>query len=846
MMRQYLRIKGEHPDILLFYRMGDFYELFFEDARRASELLDITLTSRGRSAGEPIPMAGVPVHAAENYLSRLVRMGQSVAICEQTGDPATSKGPVDREVVRIVTPGTVTEDSLLEERRENLLMAIHLQHQHLGIATLELSLGRFTVLQIDGEEALQAELERLKPSELLISDDSHWPIAKQTGMRRLAPWHFDTESATRALCQQFGCRDLAGFGCQDQPLAIAAAGALLQYVKDTQRSALPHLNRLITERREDSIILDAATQRNLELELTLTGKSENTLAQILDRTATPMGGRCLRRWIKHPLRQQEILRQRHQAIAILLDERGYRELHDTLRCTADIERILARVALKTARPQDLTGLRDTLSLLPQLQSQLSALEAPLIQDLASQIHTHPDVCTLLHKAIIDKPPALIRDGGVIALGYDAELDELRKISQDADQFLIDIEARERERTGISNLRVAYNRVHGYYIEISRNQAGKAPTDYLRRQTLKGAERFIMPELKRFEDKVLGARERALLREKALYDRLLDDLLKYLLPLQQCAAGLAEIDVICNLAERADSLNYNRPELGPEPGIHILEGRHPVVEQVLDEPFVPNDVSLDNLHRMLIITGPNMGGKSTYMRQTALIVLMVHIGSYVPAKRACIGPIDRIFTRIGASDDLTSGRSTFMVEMTEAANILNNSTPLSLVLMDEIGRGTSTFDGLALAWACAMHLTETNHAFCLFATHFFELTHLAEQNEAISNVHIDAVEYGDSITFLHAVKGGPANQSYGLQVAQLAGVPRSVIEKAKERLKGLESQSIPSQHKHPDAQLGLALEPTEHSEIVRFVKAIDPDELTPKEALDVLYHIRDMAHDIYQG
>jgi DNA mismatch repair protein MutS len=791
-------------------------------------------------------MAGVPVHAAENYLSRLVRMGQSVAICEQTGDPATSKGPVDREVVRIITPGTLTEDNLLEDRRENILMAIHFHHQHLGIATLELSLGRFTVLQIDGKEALQAELERLKPSELLISDDCQWPIAEQTGMHRLAPWHFDTESATRALCQQFGCRDLTGFGCQDQPLAIAAAGALLGYVKDTQRSALPHLNRIITERREDSIMLDATTQRNLELELTLAGKSENTLAHILDRTATPMGGRCLRRWIKHPLRQQGAVQRRHQAIAILLDKRDYLELHDTLRCTADIERILARVALKSARPRDLTGLRDTLGLLPRLQSQLSMLEAPLIQDLAAQIHLHPEVHTLLNRAIIDKPPALIRDGGVIASGYDTELDEFREISRNADQFLIDIETRERERTGISNLKVAFNRIHGYYIEISRNQANKAPADYLRRQTLKGAERFIMPELKRFEDKVLSARERALSREKALYDRLLEDLLKYLLPLQECAAGLAELDVICNLADRADSLNYNHPELCPEPGIQILEGRHPVVEQVLDEPFVPNDVRLDNQHRMLIITGPNMGGKSTYMRQTALIVLMAYIGSYVPAKSTRIGPIDRIFTRIGASDDLSSGRSTFMVEMTEAANILNNSTPLSLVLMDEIGRGTSTFDGLALAWACAIHLAENNHAFTLFATHFFELTHLAEQNDAISNVHIDAVEYGDRITFLHAVKGGPASQSYGLQVAQLAGVPRSVIANAKERLKGLESQSNPTQLKHPTRQLGLALEPTEDSEIVKFIKEIDPDELSPKEALNVLYRIRDMANNIPQG
>ena len=842
MMQQYLRIKSEHPDILLLYRMGDFYELFYDDARRAAELLDLTLTSRGQSAGEPIPMAGVPVHAVDGYLAKLVNMGESVAICEQIGDPASSKGPVERKVVRIVTPGTVTEESLLDERRENLLMAFHRHNDRTGLATLELSSGRFTVLEIDGDyDAISTELERLQPSEILVSDATDQPVSELPGLRRLAPWHFDSDSATRLLCRQFGCRDLEGFGCHNLPLAVASAGALLQYVKDTQRSALPHINRLITQRREQGILLDAASRRNLELELTLTGKPENTLLHVLDRAASAMGGRCLRRWIKQPLRDHEQLRRRYEAIETLLDNNRYQALHDGLRGVADIERILARIALKSARPRDLSGLRDTLGLLPKLQALLAAIEAPLLQEIAAGIGTHPATHQRLNEALVENPPVLIRDGGVIAAGYDAKLDELRNISKHADQFLIDLETRERKRTGVASLKVAYNRVHGYFIEISRSQADKAPADYQRRQTLKGAERFIMPELKRFEDQVLSARERALTREKLIYETLLEGLVAELIPLQQCASTLAELDVICTLSERAQHLDYNRPELSPQPGVKITEGRHPVVERVLQEPFVANDVELNEQQRMLIITGPNMGGKSTYMRQIALIVIMAHIGSYVPAKSATIGPVDRIFTRIGASDDLASGRSTFMVEMTEAANILNNSTSHSLVLMDEIGRGTSTFDGLSLAWACAMHLAEKNQAFTLFATHYFELTNLPDHHPKIVNIHIDAIEYADSIVFLHAVKGGPANQSYGLQVAQLAGVPREVIERARKRLRQLESRSLAAAAvKNPSPQLGLALEPSDHHAMVSMIEKLDPDEMTPKEALNALYRLKELA------
>ncbi|MEW8315898.1 MAG: DNA mismatch repair protein MutS [Candidatus Thiodiazotropha endolucinida] len=840
MMQQYLRIKGEHPDMLLFYRMGDFYELFFADAEKAARLLDITLTKRGQSAGKPIPMAGVPYHAAEGYLARLVKQGESVAICEQIGDPAASKGPVERKVVRIVTPGTLTDEALLEERRENLLLAIN-EGDDYGLAALDLASGRFTIQQLSGLEALSGELERLSPAEILLDEDSTLPeaLTLRNGVTRRPAWHYDPDSAERLLCKQFGTRDLGGFGCQDQPLAVAAAGCLLQYVEETQFGALPHIRGMRVEHRDQSVIIDAATRRNLELVHSLSNQPQHTLAGIMDRTVTAMGSRMLRRWISQPLRHREAVAERHATIEALLASRLYHELREILQGIGDIERILARVALKSARPRDLATLRDAIGALPQLQPLLTQLDSPLSPALARQIGEHPAIHQLLQGAIIEQPPMLIRDGGVIAEGYDAELDELRALSQNADQFLLNLESRERERTGIATLKVSYNRVHGYYIEISRGQSDRAPEDYIRRQTLKGAERFITPELKKFEDQVLSARERALAREKYLYDQLLDRLCKELTPLQQCAEGLARLDVLCNLAERAQQLNLVSPQLVEEPGLQITDGRHPVVEQVSSDPFVANSVTFDDQQRMLIITGPNMGGKSTFMRQIALIVLLAYSGSFVPAATARIGPIDRIFSRIGASDDLAGGRSTFMVEMEETANILHNATAQSLVLMDEIGRGTSTFDGLSLAWSCAVELATCLRAYTLFATHYFELTTLPEEYPGIGNLHLDAVEHGDTIVFLHAVREGPANQSYGLQVATLAGVPKPVILRARQRLLELEA----SAQRHAEQQQSqLPLfdpEPPgmEASAVEQQLREIDPDELTPREALEALYRLK---------
>jgi len=841
-MQQYLRIKAQHPDTLLFYRMGDFYELFFEDARKAARLLDITLTARGQSGGDPIPMAGVPYHAAEQYLGRLVRLGESVALCEQIGDPATSKGPVERQVMRIITPGTLTDEALLDERRENLLMALHQQGSIYGLAVLELSTGRFSVQEVRGSEALQSELARLQPAELLTCEDSTLPeaVRDRPGLRRLPPWHFDCDSATRLLCAQFGTHDLSGFGVEELTIALGAAGALLQYVRDTQRTAMPHLRSLAVERHEDGILLDAASRRNLELETSLSGHHEHTLAGVLDRTATAMGSRCLRRWINRPIRAHGVLQQRYHAIGTLLDSGTHEVLHPILRGIGDVERILARVALKSARPRDLAALRHAVSRLPALHEVLSKADSPLLTVLALSIGTHPVVHDVLQRAIIETPPQLIRDGGVIAPGYDAELDELRALSEHADQYLIDLETRERERSGIANLKVSYNRVHGYYIEVTRAQSERVPDDYIRRQTLKGAERYITPELKGFEDKVLSARERALAREKSLYEALLDQLIAHLAALQVSTTALAELDALTNLAERAERLNLSPPQLSTAPGLHIEGGRHPVVERVLDTPFTPNDLDLDDTRRMLIITGPNMGGKSTYMRQIALIVLLAHIGSYVPAECAVIGPIDRIFTRIGAADDLAGGRSTFMVEMTETANILHNATDQSLVLMDEIGRGTSTYDGLSLAWACAAQLADQIRAYTLFATHYFELTVLPEQYPGMANVHLDAVEHGDRIVFLHAVKDGPADRSYGLHVAALAGVPQAVITAARLRLKELEGRPLTTQAgaQNPP-QLNLFAAEAPHPALVALTE-LHPDELTPRQALEALYRLKDLS------
>jgi DNA mismatch repair protein MutS len=838
MMQQFLRIKAEFPHMLLFYRMGDFYELFYDDAKRAAELLDITLTARGSSAGEPIPMAGVPYHAVEGYLARLIRMGESVAICEQIGDPAKSKGPVERKVVRIVTPGTVTDEALLEERRDNLICAIAQAKECYGLATLDITSGRFSVQQLDDEESLAAELERLSPVELVVSEEMG-NAPSHNGLTRLAPWHFEYDAAHRLLCQQFGTRDLSGFGCEGLREATSAAGALLHYVQETQRGALPHLHGLSLEQHDEALQLDAASRRNLELETNLGGDNRHTLAGVMDRAATAMGSRLLRRWINRPLRDHHQLRGRQQAIETLLEQRLFDELRDSLRGIGDIERILTRIALKSARPRDLTQLREALRRLPALQQQLDGLDSPQLADIAQRIATYPALHELLANAIIDEPPMLIRDGGVIAEGFDSELDELRAIRENAGQFLLDLEAREREQTGIATLKVSYNRVHGYYIEVSRAQSDKVPVEYVRRQTLKNAERFITPELKAFEDKALSAAERALAREKGLYDELLDTLGSELAPLQQSAAALAELDAINNLTERADSLRLVRPDLSEEPGLDIRGGRHTVVEQVMEEPFIPNDIRFDEARRMLIITGPNMGGKSTYMRQTALIVLLAHIGSFVPAEQATIGPVDRIFTRIGASDDLATGRSTFMVEMTETANILNNATEQSLVLMDEIGRGTSTFDGMSLAWACARHLATQLHAFTLFATHYFELTTLPETLPHCANVHLDAVEHGDNIIFMHSVKEGPANQSYGLQVAQLAGVPREVVQQAKHKLLELEQSGAGRSEHAPDVEQIPLFEPAQPHPLEEALTLLEPDEMSPREALQALYKLKEL-------
>ena len=847
MMQQYLRIKSDHPDTLLFYRMGDFYELFFDDAKKASQLLDITLTSRGQSAGLPIPMAGIPYHAAEGYLAKLLKNGESIAICEQIGDPATSKGPVERKVVRIVTPGTVTDEALLEDRKDNLLVAVCTfsnasQGTQHGIASLDLTSGRFVLQQVESEDQLLSELGRLNPAELLFSED--WPLPsnlqQRSGLCRRPPWHFEPESARQRVLKQFNTLDLKGFGCDNLTAAIAAAGALLQYVKDTQQSALPHIQGIRTENSADSILLDASSRRNLELDYHPSGHLQYTLFGVLDKTATAMGSRCLRRWINRPLRDHRILNNRYACVANLLNDHLYKAVQTHLRQVGDIERISSRIALKSARPRDLLVLRTTLAVLPALQQTLATSDNEQLAHTATQIGEQPEILTLLEKAIIDNPPVLIRDGGVIAKGYHQDLDDLRHLSQNADQFLIDMENREKAATGITTLKVNYNRVHGYYIEISHLHAAKVPPHYTRKQTLKGAERYITEELKSFEDKVLSAKEKSLSFEKALYEELLNIIATSLIPLQQCAAALAELDVLVNFAERAETLSLSQPTLLDKPGITIESGRHLVVEQVSDIPFVPNDLSFSNQRRMLVVTGPNMGGKSTYMRQAALIVLIAHIGCYVPAKTLACGPVDKIFTRIGASDDLASGRSTFMVEMSETANILHNATSKSLILMDEIGRGTSTFDGLSLAWACADHLAKETKAFTLFATHYFELTTLADEQKTIHNVHLDAIEHGDKIIFLHTVKEGPASQSYGLQVAALAGVPRSVIDKAKTKLRHLEDHAYTEQQTATGVNQLDLFSAKECHPVVTFLEDIKPDDLSPRQALELVYKLKGLV------
>ena len=837
MMRQFLAIKETHPDELLFYRMGDFYELFYRDAEIAAPVLDITLTSRGKSAGEPIPMAGVPYHAAESYLAKLVRAGYSVAIAEQIGDPNESKGPVERKVVRVVTPGTLTDESLLDASGDALIVSVFRHQLRAGIAWMDLSSGRFLVTEVKGDEALSAELQRLSPAELLLPEDaSITTLADHVAIRRLATWQFDEDSARTQLNQHFQTRDLSGFGCDELSLAIAAAGCLLEYVKDTQRNELPHLTSIRHERQSDSVILDAATRRNLEIDLNLHGGEDNTLFSVYNSTVTAMGTRHLKRWLHRPVRVRSVLEDRLDAVSRLAENYAFETTRQALKPISDLERILARVALRSSRPRDLTRLRDSLWALPALVT-ATPQDANLLQALRSDIGQYPELCELLSRALVESPPVVIRDGGVLAQGYDEELDELRGISVNAGEYLVDIEHREREATGLSTLKVGYNRVHGYYIEISRQQSDQAPDTYQRRQTLKNVERFITPELKQFEDKALSSRSRALAREKFLYEALVERIAEDLLPLQTTSRAICDLDVLACFAERADALSLSRPSFGDEAQLDISNGRHPVVEQVSNKPFIANNTLLNEQRRMLLITGPNMGGKSTYMRQNALIVLLAHCGAFVPADSVALSLVDRIFTRIGSSDDLASGLSTFMVEMTETANILHNATEKSLVLMDEVGRGTSTFDGLSIAWASAVALAERVRALTFFATHYFELTALPDDHASMANVHLDATEHEDHVVFMHHIQEGPANRSFGLEVAKLAGVPTGVLLHARQKLGELESQQMVE---HPPAiggQEDLFSTPTVNSPVLDVLSDIDPDQMSPKEALDALYTLK---------
>ncbi len=835
MMQQYIGLKAQHPDILLFYRMGDFYELFFEDAEKAARLLDITLTQRGASAGQPIKMAGVPYHAAEQYLAKLVKLGESVAICEQIGDPATSKGPVERQVMRIVTPGTLTDSALLDEKSDNILLAISSDRSTVGLAWVTLASGELRVSEI-APQILASELRRIGPAEILIADSS--PLAAELAgftLTRLPVWSFDTESGRKKLLEQLGAASLAGYGCEDLQPAIGACGALLDYAKKTQGQALAHVASVSAERAGEYVRMDSATRRNLEITETLRGEPSPTLFSLMDACASGMGSRLLRHWLHHPLRDRTIVVSRHVAVTALGDSAA--EIHGVLKKFSDVERIASRVALKNARPRDLSALRDSLALLPELSAQMPA-GTTLLDSLASDL-ARPEEChSLLGRAIAPEPSARVMDGGVIADGYSTDLDELRKLQSNAGEFLVELEARERLRTGIANLKVEYNRVHGFYIEVTNSQVEKVPDDYRRRQTLKNAERYITPELKAFEDKALSAKDRALALEKSLYEALLDALGAHVAQLQRIARALAQLDVLACFAMLAARHGWSRPEFVAETMLEFEAGRHPVVEAQV-EHFIPNDTRLSPARQLLLITGPNMGGKSTYMRQVALLTLLAHVGSFVPAKSARLGPIDQIFTRIGAADDLAGGRSTFMVEMTESANILHNATAQSLVLMDEVGRGTSTFDGLALAWAIARHLLERNRALSLFATHYFEMTRISLEYKEAANVHLDAVEHKDTIVFLHAVEEGPASQSYGLQVAALAGVPKPVIRTARKYLQMLEDASL-ARGGQSDLFVAAQAQP-EPEPAVDPLRAtfdqVNPDDLSPREALELLYRLK---------
>ncbi len=851
MMAQYLTIKADFPDTLVFYRMGDFYELFYDDARKAHRLLDITLTTRGASAGEPVVMAGVPVHSVDNYLARLIRLGEAVAIAEQVGDVATAKGPVERKVVRVVTPGTITDSELLSDRVDTLLCAVTRVRATWGLAWLGLASGQLGATEC-GERELAGWLARLDPAELLISQqDLNGTLPAAVGQHRATrtprpDWQFDAALGQRKLCALLKVASLQGFNAHELPVAQAAAGALLSFAEHTQGQALVHVATLEVARASELIDLPPVTHRNLELTQTLRGEDSPTLLSLLDSCQTGMGSRLLRHWLTHPQRQRDAATARHDAIVALIDA-GFAPLRAALRSVSDVERITARLALRQVRPRELSGLRATLLALPALRALVPA-ESALLQGLQSALLPPPELAELLNRAVADEPAVLLRDGNVIATGFDAELDELRAIGQNCDEFLLALEQRERSRTGIANLRVQFNRVHGFHIEVSAGQAGKVPADYQRRQTMKNAERFITPELKAFEDKALSAQDRALARGKWLFEQLIDDLQQHLAPLGALGRALAAADALACLAERAATLEWCRPQFVAQPAIDIEGGRHPVVQARLAETgghgqgadFIANDCRLDARRRLLVITGPNMGGKSTFMRQVALIVLLASIGSFVPAQACRLGPIDAIHTRIGAADDLVNAQSTFMLEMTEAAAILHAATDLSLVLMDEIGRGTSTFDGLALAGAIASHLHDRNRAFTLFATHYFELTAFPVKHERAHNLHVSAVESGHDIVFLHALEPGPASRSYGVQVARLAGMPAGVLRQARHALEALEAQA-----RAGDVQVDLfaapdnASPPREVSAVERALSAIDPDALTPREALDALYRLKSL-------
>jgi DNA mismatch repair protein MutS len=854
MMQQYLRIKAEHPDTLLFYRMGDFYELFYGDAERAARLLDITLTARGQSAGQPIPMAGVPYHAVDTYLARLVKLGESVAICEQIGDPALAKGPVERRVERVVTPGTLTEEALLDAAGTSVLAGVAHSGERFGLAWLDVSTGRFFVGEVEDAESLASELARIAPTEVLLppSSPASDAIAENIARRQREPLDFDPDLGRAALLRHFGTTDLRGFDCEGMTLGLGAAAAVLNYAKGTHRQRLDHVDVLVRAARDDVVVLDRASRRHLEIEARADGSRDGTLLAVFDTTRTPMGARLLREWLRSPIRDRREIAARQDAVDRLRSSGRDAPVRAELGPIGDLERVLTRVALRTAAPRDLARLRDALSQLPAVRAALGDGPSDRLESLRERIGDFDALERHLARAIVESPPAVLRDGGVIAPGFDAELDRLRGHSQTADTWLADLEARERARTGIATLKVGYNRIHGYYLETSRAAADAVPADFVRRQTLKNAERYITAELKAFEDEALTAQSRSLARERVLYDALLDRVAVDLGALRRSAAALAELDVLATFAERATALRLSRPTLSDAPGLRIEAGRHPVVEALRREPFVPNDLALDEARRMLVITGPNMGGKSTYMRQVALIVLLAHTGACVPANSAHIGPIDRIFTRIGAADDLAGGRSTFMVEMSEAANILNNATSTSLVLLDEIGRGTSTYDGLALAWATAEHLATQIRAYTLFATHYFELTALAERCPAVANVHLSATEHRGRIVFLHSVQDGPASRSYGVQVARLAGVPQVVLTRARRKLDELEAAAAAARQ-GPQADLfgapppaaappEPAAEPPEEAPVVARLRAIDVDALSPREALQLLYALREGLDD----